>query len=139
MDASSRPMNDLASKSSGQCRHEFCGKRRMKTLFFLGIALAALLTGCGDKPGTASGTNTASSGGSLATAPVDYLNAAVKAEHSAVKTVDTTSLNQAIQLFNVDKGRYPKDLNELVQERFIPKIPEVPFGSKLVYDEKAGR
>jgi hypothetical protein len=111
----------------------------MKTSFFFGIALAALLTGCGDKSGTASGTNSSSSGGSLATAPVDYLNAAVKAEHSAVKTVDTTSLNQAIQLFNVDKGRNPTDLNELVQDKFIAKIPDVPFGNKLVYDANAGR
>jgi hypothetical protein len=114
-------------------------KGMMKTSFFSGIALAALLTGCGDKSGTVSGTNSSSSGGSLATAPVDYLNAAVKAEHSAVKTVDTTSLNQAIQLFNVDKGRNPTDLNELVQDKFIPKIPDVPFGNKLVYDATAGR
>jgi hypothetical protein len=108
-------------------------------LSFLVMAMASVLVGCGDKSSTASGTNSASSGGNLATAPADYLNAAVKAEHSAVKTVDTTSLNQAIQLFNVDKGRNPKDLNELVQERFIPKIPDVPFGNKLVYDANAGR
>lgn len=107
---------------------------------FLAIGMAVVLAGCGDKSGTASsGTNSGSSGGSLATAPADYLNAAVKAQQSAVKTVDTTSLNQAIQLFNVDKGRYPKDLNELVQEKYVPKLPDVPFGNKLVYDADKGR
>jgi len=75
----------------------------------------------------------------LVTAPVDYLNSAVKAEQNAVKTVDTTSLNQVIKLFNVDKGRNPKDLNELVEQRFIAKIPEVPYGNKLVYDANAGK
>jgi hypothetical protein len=112
---------------------------KIAVCLFCMMGVAALLAGCGEKSNSASGTNSTSSSGNLATAPADYLNAAVKAEHSAVKTVDTTSLNQAIQLFNVDKGRYPKDLNELVQERYIPKVPDVPFGNKLVYDEKAGR
>jgi len=112
---------------------------KSSVFLFLAMGVAALLIGCGEKSNSASGTNSTSSSGNLATAPADYLNAAVKAEHSAVKTVDTTSLNQAIQLFNVDKGRYPKDLNELEQEKYIPKIPEVPFGNKLVYDANAGR
>jgi ABC-type glycerol-3-phosphate transport system substrate-binding protein len=107
---------------------------------FLAIGMAAFLAGCGEKSSTASSSsNSTSSGGSLATAPADYLNAAVKAQQSAVKTVDTTSLNQAIQLFNVEKGRNPHDLNELVQERFVPKLPEVPFGTKLVYDADKGK
>ena len=112
---------------------------KSSVFLFLTMGVTVLLIGCGEKSNSASGTNSTSSSGNLATAPADYLNAAVKAEHSAVKTVDTTSLNQAIQLFNVDKGRYPKDLNELEQEKYIPKIPEVPFGNKLVYDANAGR
>ncbi len=100
-----------------------------------------LLLGC-DQKSQSSGsgtTNTSSSGGSVLTAPVDYLRAAGKAQQSAVKTVDTASLNQAIQLFNVEKGRNPKDLNELVQEKFIPQIPAAPYGTKLVYDPVAGK
>ena len=53
--------------------------------------------------------------------------------------MDTTSLNQAIQLFNVENGRNPKDLNELVEEKFIPKIPAAPYGMKLEYDATAGK
>ena len=78
-----------------------------------------LIAGCGDKSSSGAGTNSTSGGGSIATAPADYLNAAVKGQQKAVKVVDTASLNKAIQLFNVDKGRYPKDLNELVQDKFI--------------------
>jgi len=73
------------------------------------------------------------------TAPVDYLSAAGKAQQSAVKTVDVTSVNQAIQLFNVERGCYPKDLNELVQEKFIAKIPAAPYGMKIVYDANSGK
>ena len=72
-------------------------------------------------------------------APADYLGALGKAQQAAVKTVDTTSLNQAIQLFNVENGRNPKDLNELVEKKFIPKIPDAPRGMKLQYDATAGK
>ena len=106
---------------------------------FLVIGLASLLAGCGEKSSSSSATATNSSGGSLVTAPVDYLNTAVKAQQKAVKDLDTTSLDKAVQMFNVDKGRNPKDLNELVQERYIPKIPETPFGTKLSYDAASGK
>src|SRR5436190_19855217 len=110
-------------------------------IFCLSALAVTLLLGCGeksDKPAPGD-TNAANTGGSPLTAPVDYLRAAGKAQQSAVKTVDTTSLNQAIQLFNVEKGRNPKDLNELVAQKFIPRIPDAPYGTKLVYDAEAGK
>ena len=110
-------------------------------IYSFSLLSALLLLGC-DQKSQSSGagtTNTSSGGGSVLTAPVDYLRAAGKAQQSAVKTVDTASLNQAIQLFNVEKGRNPKDLNELVQEKFIPQIPAAPYGTKLVYDPVAGK
>jgi hypothetical protein len=103
------------------------------------FAAALGLSGCGEKSNSSSpSTNAASTGGNPLTAPVDYLGAAAKAQQSAVKTVDTTALKSAIQLFNVDKGRYPKDLNELVEQKFIPEIPPPPAGSKIVYDPESG-
>jgi hypothetical protein len=111
----------------------------MKTSLVFSAALGLVLVGCGDssqKPAPAS-TN-ATTGGSVLTAPVDYLNSAAKAQQSAVKTVDTTSLNKAIEMFNVQEGRFPKDLNELVTKKYMPLIPTPPFGSKLEYDANAG-
>ncbi|SRR5882672_6729485 len=110
-------------------------------IYCLWLSSVLLLLGCDQKSSSSSGgtTNTSSSGGSVLTAPVDYLKAAGKAQQSAVKTVDTASLNQAIQLFNVEKGRNPKDLDELVQQKFIPQIPAAPYGTKLVYDSVAGK
>jgi hypothetical protein len=112
----------------------------MKQSFYLSLAASLLLIGCGEssnQPGQP--TNAAGSGGSPLSAPADYVGALGKAQQTAVKTVDTTSLNQAIQLFNVEHGRNPKDLNELVEKKFIPKIPDAPRGMKLDYDATAGK
>ena len=112
----------------------------MKRLSLLVGTFALLFfVGCGDNSSkSASGTNSAT-GGSVATAPVDYLSTAAKAQQNAVKTVDTTSLDKAIQLFNVEKGRNPKDLNELISEKYIREIPTPPYGTKLDYDPNSGR
>jgi hypothetical protein len=123
----------------------------MNTLLPLAIA-AGLLAGCGEKSAdtaqptnapastpAAATTNAPASGGGLLTAPVDYLAAVSKAQQSAVKTVDVASLNQAIQTFNVEEGRYPKSLDELVEKKIIGKLPAVPYGMKYVYDASSGQ
>src|SRR5262245_1509446 len=116
----------------------YCTHYGMKTLYSLSLA-ALLLAGCGEKSNPpAAGSNSSSSGSSPATAPADYLNAMGKAQQNAVKTVDTTSVNKAIQMFNVDQGRNPNDLNELVEKKYMPQIPTPPPGSKLDYDATAG-
>ena len=113
----------------------------MKTLLLLGVVVPVLVVGCGKdssrsaSPGTAS---TSTNGGNLATAPVDYLNSITKAEHSAVKTIDVATVNAAIRQFQVEQGRYPKDLDELVQNKYIPRIPPVPYGYKLDYNAETG-
>src|SRR6266850_3576363 len=110
----------------------------MKIFGCLTLTAALLLIGCGEKSDKPAASTNAPSGGGVLTAPVDYLGAITKGQQNAVKTVDTTSLNQAIQLFNVDKGRNPKDLNELVKEKFIPQIPPTPYGTRLDYDANSG-
>ncbi len=111
----------------------------MKIAFSFGLAAGLLLAGCsGGSDQPAKGTNTTSSGSSPATAPADYVGALGKAQQLAVKTTDVASLTQAIQSFSVDKGRFPKDLNELVQEKYLPRLPAPPTGSKFVYDSAAG-
>jgi hypothetical protein len=109
------------------------------------VSTAALLgmTGCGDssatKPPAASATNTADSGSSPLTAPVDYLDSLNKGQRSAERTVETASITKAIELFHVENGRFPKDLNELVTEKFLPQIPAPPRGMKITYDADTGK
>jgi hypothetical protein len=72
------------------------------------------------------------------TAPVDYLGAVAKAKKSSEKTIDTVYLNKTIQEFNAAEGHFPKDLNELVTEKYLPRLPEAPYGMKIVYDATKG-
>ncbi len=112
----------------------------MKKSSCLFLATGLFLVGCGkgsDQPTQT--TNGAASGSSPLSAPADYVGALGKAKQTAVKTIDTASLNQAIQMFNVDHGRNPKDLNELVEKKFLPKIPDAPYGMKLDYDAATGK
>ena len=112
----------------------------MRAWILLLPAIGLFAAGCGQKSDKAApGTNASSSGGNPLNAPADYLRGLGKAEQSAVKTVDTARIDQAISLFNVDKGRNPKDLNELVKEKFLTEIPPVPYGMKLQYDEQSGK
>lgn len=108
-------------------------------LYFV-FAAALFLAGCGDKtePSAASASTTNTPGSNPLNAPSDYLGAIVDAKQRAVKTIDTVSLDQAVQTFSVEHGRYPKDLNELVKTKVIPKIPDPPYGMKLVYDPNTG-
>ena len=101
----------------------------------ISIGAAALLAGCGNKSdSTAQGTNTVNSatngfGG--------YVKTMAQEQKDASRTIDTTAITQAIQLFYVQEGRYPKNLQELVPG-YMPKIPDAPLGSKIVYDQASG-
>ncbi len=102
---------------------------------FISIAALALLAGCGGKSGSVpQATNTVSTatngfGG--------YVKSLGEAQKAADKTIDVSYINQALQLFNVQEGRYPKDLKELVPN-YVAKIPDTPAGSKIVYDATKG-
>ena len=115
------------------------GKLRKMKAIYVSTLITLLLPGCGEKSGQPAANTTNASSGNPLNAPADYLRGMGKAQQSAVKTVDTASLNQAIQLFNVEKGRNPTDLNELVQQKFIPQIPAAPLGYKLSYDSGSGK
>ncbi len=107
----------------------------MKPTLALGILLGTLLAGCGEKSGTPAKS---SSFTDTASAPADYLKSAAQSQKAAVKAVDTVALNKAIELFFVQEGRFPKDLDEMVEKRLIAKIPPAPAGMKIVYDAKDG-
>jgi hypothetical protein len=108
----------------------------MWVVVLAGVAL--LCASCGKKEGDEAKTTNAVGSNPL-NAPTDYLGAMGKAKKSSEKTIDTLSINQAIALFHASEGRFPRDLNELVTEKFMPKVPEAPYGMKIVYDATRGQ
>jgi hypothetical protein len=111
---------------------------RTGMLVAMACVISLLGTGCGKKEGTeAKSTNAV--GSNPLNAPTDYLGAIGKAKQSSEKTIDAISINQAISLFHATEGRFPKDLNELVAEKYMPKVPEAPYGMKIVYDANRGQ
>jgi hypothetical protein len=97
-------------------------------------------TGCGNHEGgsPSAATNSASSSGNPITAPVDYLGAIGKAKKSASKVATSVGITEAIKMFYIQEGRYPKDLNELVSPDYLPKLPAPPPGMKFDYNPTNG-
>jgi hypothetical protein len=101
----------------------------MKTYHVVTLLIAGILAGgCGKEQAAAP-----------ASAPSGYVGALVKGHETAVKTIDVTSLNQDIQLFNAQEGRNPKDLDELVTQHYLGHLPDPPNGMKFVYDAGQGK
>src|SRR3989442_3793758 len=112
----------------------------MKKVLLLLVLGGLALAGCGKKEAkpTSSSTNENYSSGNPVTAPVDYLGAVAKAKKSSEKTIDTVYLNKTIQEFNAAEGHFPKDLNELLTEKYLPRLPDAPYGMKIAYDATKG-
>jgi hypothetical protein len=113
----------------------------MNTSFLVLVATGILLTGCSrsnssSHPQGTSPTQTPNTAES-AQPSGGYLHSLMQADKSAVKTIDVSYLNQAVQLFNTQEGHLPKDLNELVPN-YVAKIPAAPYGYQIVYDATSG-
>lgn len=109
----------------------------MKPHRLLYLLALCLFLGCTDKNPTTAATTNAPSSNPL-NAPNDYLGGLANGRNKAIATTDIASLNEAIQMFNTEHGRYPKDLDELVREKLIVRIPDAPYGMKLDYDSTSG-
>jgi hypothetical protein len=115
----------------------------MQKILLAIAAFSVCAVGCDKKSAnnaqTIQGTNAAAApSSSPLTAPVDYLGALGKAKQTAEKTIDKASLNNAIQMFKVEQGHNPASLQELVEEKYLPRIPDAPYGMKIEYDAQSG-
>lgn len=111
----------------------------MNKSFILLLAMAGLCVACKKSSDTTSATtNPPAASGNPITAPVDYLGAVAKAKKSTDAKLETASLKKAIDLFNAQEGRYPKDLNELVRPEYLSRLPQPPAGMKFDYNPATG-
>lgn len=116
-------------------------RKQVRGAFAAGLVLL-VVAGCGEKPATpakpAEPPAKAGAGNPL-TAPVDYLGAVGAAQKQAVKTLDLTQLTQAIRAFEAGEERLPSNLQELVSEGYLPKLPTPPKGMQFAYDARSGQ
>jgi len=114
----------------------------MKVFALFSAVLGVLVAGCGDSSSSKSPAATNAPAkydtGNPVTAVPDYAGAVVQAQKSMIKTIDTSALTQAIQQFNIAEERFPTNLNELVEKKYIAKIPDAPYGYKIVYTATDG-
>ncbi len=108
----------------------------MKTLRLIPAVLLLALVGCSKSTPSEGGDGGAPQ--KTTATPGDYLNNLTTAEKRASKTVDTSAVNRAIETFYVEEGRFPKDLLELVELKYIPLIPKLPEGANWDYDTNTG-
>jgi hypothetical protein len=99
--------------------------------------LLVAVAGCKKKEAKKTGDDSALSG-NPAMAPLDYLAAQGKAKKFAERTISAAELTSAIQKFNAMEDRYPRDLNELVQQRYLQAAPAAPAGRHWDYNPQTG-
>jgi hypothetical protein len=93
-------------------------------------AASLLLAACGskdDKPGT-----------NPVNAPTDYLGAVAKGKKKSEATIGALQVGPVIQQFQAAEGRYPKSLQELVDQKYLPALPAAPNGMKADYNPETG-
>jgi len=110
----------------------------MKGIVLIPIVALFFATGCSPSGGSSQTPSTNAAANATNADNVPYFGALAKAQRNAGATADVASIKPAIDQFQVDKGRYPKDLDELVQEKYLSKIPAAPYGMKIDYDPATG-
>lgn len=102
------------------------------------FAAAFICAGCGNGSQSSSAQTNSTAGNNPLNAPAEYLGGLANSRDHAVGVIDIASLNQAVSTFNATEGRFPKDLDELVTNKLISKIPPTPRGKKLDYNPTTG-
>lgn len=72
-------------------------------------------------------------------APLKYGETMERAMKKAKAMEDILYLKNKINTFQIQEGRYPKSLDELVEKGYIEKLPSPPKGMQFVYDPKTGK
>jgi hypothetical protein len=108
----------------------------MKIAMSLMLAGAFLLSGCGaekkdSKTSDAPGQNPLN-------APTDYLGAVAKGKKKSEATVVNLQVAPAVQQFQAAEGRFPKSLQEMVDEGYLTALPAAPRGMKTDYNPETG-
>lgn len=71
--------------------------------------------------------------------PEQYIRASLGAGENAKATLGIIAIQKAIDMFQLQNGRFPSSLAEVKKEGFLPQVPEAPIGKKFSYDAGTGK
>lgn len=110
----------------------------MKSTALLSLVALIVATGCNQSDNSSQTAGSPNRSMTNDGAFGQYMGNLAQAKQTAGKTVDVASLNEEIRLFQVDKGRFPNSLDELVQDNYIKRVPDAPYGMKIDYNTETG-
>jgi hypothetical protein len=67
-----------------------------------------------------------------------YVRGILGAGNKAQGTVAITSIEKAVEMYQLQHGKNPPSLDTLVTEGFLPQKPKAPPGKQFQYDAAAG-
>ena len=107
----------------------------MKVLVAAAIVVALALVSCGKKEGS-DNLNPLNAAGKYG----EVMNKAMqKAKNLSSSSDQTMYINNKINVFRRQFGRYPNSLDELVEKEVLDKVPPPPQGMKYQYDPATGK
>src|ERR1051325_1913944 len=120
----------------------------MKSLLVSSLAALAILTlGCSksdqsqssnastNQPGVvAAAVNVATNQQTAGKEIEKYGHTMAQARRKATIQTDVISVDRAIQSVRADRGENPKSREELITEKFLPRLPDLPAGKKYDYN-----
>lgn len=118
----------------------------MKRLLPILVVVLLPLIGCGRKEQASQSTPPPSPSDGVSTNQQDSTGQALEKYGRTMATVkkstevkmDLITVNNAILAFQADRGENPASLDELVTEKFLPKLPPLPAGKKYSYNPQTG-
>lgn len=141
--------NGLSPKRRLAVSIEFASVDVVVTRILLTVSIILGSAGCIEKrePAASGAASSASQPSSIPAAEEsppsgkivqDYAKNFSTAPSRAATVIDLSSIQRAINQFQGMEGRYPKSLEELVDQRYLPQLPPVPHDKKLSYDPATG-
>lgn len=118
----------------------------MKRLLPILVVALIPFAGCGKKEPASQSTPPPAPSDGMRTNQQDSTGQALEKYGRTMATVkkstevkmDLITVNNAILAFQADRGENPSSLDELVTEKFLPKLPPLPSGKKYSYNPQTG-
>ena len=71
--------------------------------------------------------------------PANYVRGALESGDKAKGKLGIVTLERGIKTFQIQEGKNPASLQQLVKKGFVSSVPPAPVGKKYSYNAKTGK